>query len=68
MGGKHLKTEEHPENTFPETIGSVKKFFEWGLEELKKDIMKAKGEDTPLSNEHQTNHHSNSTKEKKNLN
>jgi hypothetical protein len=28
MGGKHLKTEEHPENTFPETIGSVKKFFE----------------------------------------
>jgi hypothetical protein len=42
MGGKHLKTEENTHNLLPETMSSMKRFFEWGLQELKKDIMHMK--------------------------
>jgi hypothetical protein len=40
MGGKHTKNEVHPEEPFVESVGSLKRFFKGGLEELKKDIAK----------------------------
>jgi hypothetical protein len=43
MGGKHFTDKEltdpsNDKNLFPESMGSLKKFFEGGVEEFKKDI------------------------------
>lgn len=45
MGNRYLKTKEITNDPLPETMGSVKKFFEWGVQELKKDLFKQNKDD-----------------------
>jgi hypothetical protein len=44
MGGKDQRIQKDSSENLPETMGSVKQFFEWWIKEFKKDILRQQEE------------------------